>query len=199
MRVNEIFCSIQGEGFFTGTPSVFIRLSGCNLRCEFCDTNHEPYKDLSEDEIMQEIEKYAGIRHIVITGGEPMLQLTLSLLNRLHNAGKFVQIETNGTIPFNSYLSIDWITCSPKSDFCNHAELKIQHIDELKVVYDGTNDMGLYDRFDDDYSMSYRYLQPCDKGNVDKNREIVNAAVGYCLTHPKWRISLQTQKILNIR
>ena len=105
MRVNEIFYSIQGEGRYTGTPAVFIRLAGCNLRCDFCDTEHQPYQDLTEEEIMRQIADFPA-DHVVITGGEPMLQLTLSFINHLHSAGKFVQIETNGTIPILSLIHI---------------------------------------------------------------------------------------------
>lgn len=203
MRVNEIFYSIQGEGFFTGTPAVFVRLAGCNLRCVFCDTNHEPYKDLTEDEIIREIAKYEGVTHIVITGGEPTLQLTASFVKKLHDAGKEIQVETNGTRAFGNeeiLRNIHWITCSPKFEFCRNAGLKIERIDELKVVYDGTNDMSLYDSFvNDDCAVFYRYLQPCDKGDADKNREIINATLVYCLTHPSWKLSLQTQKILKVR
>lgn len=144
MRVNEIFYSIQGEGRYTGTPAIFIRLAGCNLRCDFCDTEHQPYQDLTEEEIMRQIADFPT-SHVVITGGEPMLQITQSLIHRLRNgAGKFVQVETNGTIPIKCYLPVDWITCSPKFDFCPHAELRLQRIDELKVVYQG-QDMTAYD------------------------------------------------------
>ena len=137
MRVNEIFYSIQGEGRYTGTPAIFIRLAGCNLRCDFCDTEHQPYQDLTEEEIMRQIADFPT-SHVVITGGEPMLQITQSLIHRLRNgAGKFVQVETNGTIPIKCYLPVDWITCSPKFDFCPHAELRLQRIDEHKVLYQG--------------------------------------------------------------
>ena len=74
MRVNEIFYSIQGEGRYTGTPAIFIRLAGCNLRCNFCDTEHQPYQDLTEEEIMRQIADFPA-DHVVITGGEPMLQM----------------------------------------------------------------------------------------------------------------------------
>ena len=77
MRVNEIFYSIQGEGRYTGTPAIFIRLAGCNLRCDFCDTEHQPYQDLTEEEIMRQIADFPT-SHVVITGGEPMLQITQS-------------------------------------------------------------------------------------------------------------------------
>lgn len=78
MRVNEIFYSLQGEGFHAGTPAVFVRFSGCNLKCSFCDTLHDRFKDMSEEDIMQEVAKYPA-SHVVITGGEPVLQLTASL------------------------------------------------------------------------------------------------------------------------
>ena len=79
MKVNEFFVSLQGEGHFTGTPSFFLRLSGCNLQCPFCDTSHQTFMELSEDTIVEEASREKP-RHIVITGGEPALQLTGSLV-----------------------------------------------------------------------------------------------------------------------
>ena len=116
MKVNEIFYSLQGEGAFTGTAAIFVRLAGCNLHCDFCDTKHEDYTIFTEEEIVKAISDYPA-KHVVITGGEPTLQLTHSLVDRLHEVGKFVQIETNGSIALDTDLerSIDWITCSPKS------------------------------------------------------------------------------------
>ena len=197
MRVNEIFKSIQGEGIFSGHAAIFVRLSKCNLSCDFCDTIHQPYKELTEDEIMQKIEKYGDINHIVITGGEPTLQLTDTFLEKLNKAGKFVQIETNGTKELDEKCMsyINWITCSPKFEFCKNADVKIQRIDELKVVYNGENDMALYKK------MKARafFLQPCDTGDKEKNKEIIRKTVEYCLSHPKWDLSLQIQKIINVR
>ena len=111
MRINEIFYSLQGEGFYTGTPSLFIRLSGCNLQCPFCDTEHIPYTDMTEREIIEEAEKCPA-KHVVITGGEPSLQLTNSLVEGLHGVGKYVAVETNGMHELPS--NVDWITLSPK-------------------------------------------------------------------------------------
>lgn len=193
MRVNEIFYSIQGEGRFTGTPAIFIRFAGCNLNCNFCDTEYKSYKEYTEDEIMLEIAEYPT-RHVVITGGEPMLQLTVSLMDKLHKTYKFVQIETNGTWPIRKDFCIDWITCSPKFDFCPNAELKLQCIDELKVVYQG-QDMSVYNHIE---AKEY-YLQPCDVKDHVQNKANVSATINYIKMNPKWKLSLQTHKILNVR
>lgn len=192
MRVNEIFYSLQGEGTFTGTPSVFVRLSGCNLACPFCDTDFKSYREYSEEELIKEILFYKA-HHVVITGGEPTLQLTDSFLNELIEYGKEVQIETNGT--HNIANERVWITCSPKFEFVKNAQIKLHRIDELKVVYDGKNDMSLYDNVE----AKFYYLQPCDTGDTEKNKAIIAKTVEFCLQHPKWKLSLQTQKILNVR
>lgn len=109
--VNEIFYSLQGEGYYTGTPAVFLRLSGCNLRCPFCDTDHSASEPMEIDTLVDRLLGYPS-RHLVITGGEPSLQVDRLLIEVLHDAGFYVQIETNGTnrLPDN----IDWVTCSPK-------------------------------------------------------------------------------------
>lgn len=188
MRVNEIFYSLQGEGRWTGTPAVFLRLSGCNLRCGFCDTRHEDFTEMSEDEIVGKVATYAS-RHIVITGGEPSLQLTQSLVDRLHENGFFVQIETNGShrLPGN----VDWITCSPKD-----LPVVLDRVDELKVVFTGEDlDEGKWDCL----NPVERRVQPCDVGDRDRNAAITAGAVEWCLRHPRWRLSLQTHKLLDIR
>ena len=114
MRVNEIFYSLQGEGFHTGTAAVFVRLSGCNLQCPFCDTRHEEGIEMSEEEILLQVSEYESDM-VVITGGEPAIQITESLVDKLHQIGKFVAVETNGTLPLPS--NIDWITVSPKNAY----------------------------------------------------------------------------------
>lgn len=190
MRVNEIFYSLQGEGSFTGTPAVFIRFAGCNLACPFCDTDHEPFTPMSEDEILNKVKAYPA-RHVVITGGEPLLQLTGSLVKKLHDEGRFVQIETNGTLPAPEEWHIDWITCSPKTD-----RIMQERIDELKVLYvNSSQDMSRYAAL----TPRVRCLQPCDTGNADRNRQLLREATDYCLSHPEWRLSLQTHKIINIK
>lgn len=198
MRVNEIFYSIQGEGRFTGMPAVFVRFAGCNLNCWFCDTEFHSFTEMSEDEIVTEVGKHQS-RYVVITGGEPTLQLTSSLTSKLHAMGFFIMLETNGTMPLADGVEIDWITCSPKLNGPSPATihpLKIQHIDELKVVYEGDEqDMSQYDAIKaKEYS-----LQPCCTNDRQKDTFITNQAIDYILSHPKWRLSLQTHKILGVR
>ena len=122
MRVNEIFYSLQGEGYYSGTPAVFVRLSGCNLRCPFCDTRHESGREMSEKEIVEAVGQYPA-RHVVVTGGEPALQLTESLVDALHAVGRYVAVETNGTHPLPD--NVDWVTLSPKSAFVDGAEVML--------------------------------------------------------------------------
>lgn len=188
MRINEIFYSIQGEGFYTGVPAVFVRFSGCNIKCSFCDTDHTSYNEMTEEDIVENVSKYLA-RHIVITGGEPSIQITTSLVDKLHKAGFYVQMETNGSIRLPEKCNIDWITCSPK-----YAKVIIQHIDELKVVYQ-KQDMNCYDTLQ---AKEYR-LQPCDTGNEEANAQNLKETLDYILTHPKWHLSLQTHKMINVR
>lgn len=190
MKVNEIFYSLQGEGRYTGTAAVFVRLSGCNLRCGFCDTRHESFTELAEEAIVDEVSRYPA-RHVVITGGEPTLQLTHSLIDKLHEAGKFVQIETNGSIALDPELvqAIDWITCSPKE-----LPVKIGRVDELKVVYEG-QDMARYATM---APGAVHSLQPCDTGDAVRDAALLDATVRYIKEHPEWRLSLQTHKLIHI-
>lgn len=188
MRVNEIFYSLQGEGHFTGTPAVFVRLSGCNLKCSFCDTQHQEYKEMTEREIVDEVKQYPS-RHVVITGGEPTMQLDAELTALLHDEGFFIQIETNGSVALKEGVEADWITCSPKEK-----AVVLKHIDELKVLF-MHQDMTAYDAIK---AQDYR-LQPLDSGDGEENKRNLNDTIDYILQHPKWKLSLQTHKILNVR
>lgn len=191
MKVNEIFYSLQGEGFHTGTASTFIRLSGCNLRCPFCDTDHQSRHEMTEEEIVARAIEVPA-RHVVITGGEPSLFLTASIVDKLHAAGKYVAVETNGTHPLPD--NVDWITLSPKDAFVEGGAPVITRCNEIKVVFDGSP-LPDYGHIHTDH----RFLQPCDKGDVELNACIVKAAISYILSHPEWRLSLQTHKIINIQ
>lgn len=185
MKVNNIFCSYQGEGFFTGTKAVFIRLAGCNLKCWFCDTNFDLKKDMSEDEIVKEVLSY-DTDLVVITGGEPLLQNLKILVKKLWEKNKIINIETNGTIAVpNSILSLSWITCSPKPGW------KIKYCDELKVVVDKPDiDLSEYDKI----NCKRRTLQPVDVGGKMNFSEVLKLAQG----DKRWKIGIQLHKIYEI-
>lgn len=185
-KVNEIFYSLQGEGYFTGTPSVFIRFSGCNRACPFCDTDFSAFTPMTADEIVTEASRHEG-RHAVITGGEPLLQLDSALIEALHDAGFFIAVETNGSLPVPD--GVDWVTCSPKA-----RPWAITRCDELKIVYHGSIDM---DHAASSIAATHLFLQPC----TDPATGMANTAetVRYILKHPWWRLSLQTHRLLGIR
>lgn len=179
-KINEIFYSLQGEGYHTGTPAVFVRFSGCNLKCPFCDTRHEKGGQMSDDEILEEVGKYPATT-VILTGGEPALWIDRAFIDLLHRAGKYVCIETNGTRPLPD--NIDWVTCSPKQG----GALRITRMDEVKVVYEG-QDLAAYEQL----PARHFFLQPCSCLNTKETVECV-------MWHPKWRLSLQTHKLIDIR
>ena len=179
-KVNEIFYSLQGEGYHTGTPAVFVRFCGCNLKCDFCDTEFNSGKLMSDDEIVDEICSYNSTL-VILTGGEPSLSIDQVLIDKIHQKGKYIAIETNGTNILPS--AIDWVTCSPKEG----GTLKLESADELKIVYTG-QDLSIYDKF----KARNRFLQPCSGNNTEE-------VIQYILNNPKWRLSLQTHKMINIR
>ena len=194
-KVNEIFHSLQGEGYNTGTASVFIRLSGCNLHCAFCDTRHEEGTMMSLPEIVEQVMRYPKAPLIVLTGGEPSLWIDEDFVTGLKQmTGKRIAIETNGTRPLPH--GIDWVTLSPKTGIGDSGDLPVvlTHCDELKVVYLG-QDLSQYDNITADH----RYLQPCWVSNESDRKRNMLATVQAVLDHPDWRMSLQTHRILNIR
>ena len=194
-KVNEIFHSLQGEGYHTGTASVFIRLSGCNLQCDFCDTQHESGTMMSLPEIVEEVMRYPLAPLIVLTGGEPSLWIDAAFVNGLKAmTGKQIAIETNGTRPLPE--GIDWITLSPKTGIGNSGDnpVVLNSCDELKVVYVG-QDLSQYDNI----QAAHRYLQPCWTDDHETCKQNLDSTVQAVLDHPRWRLSLQTHRILGIR
>lgn len=185
-RVNEIFYSLQGEGFWTGTPMVFVRLSGCNLRCPFCDTDFSAFTEMTVSRIAETVEACGGAcRRICLTGGEPGLQVDEALVSALHAAGYTLHIETNGTRELPA--GIDWITISPKLG----GPVVLEKADELKLVLAPGVEPSAWAGF----PATWHFLQPCDEGG----RTNVAEVTAYIQAHPAWRLSLQTHKLLGIR
>ncbi len=191
-KINEIFYSLQGEGVNAGRPAVFLRFSGCNLSCPFCDTDHQEGQMLSTEEIIDKVSLYP-CRFIVLTGGEPSLFIDENLVTHLKGKGFKIAIETNGTHPILD--GIDHVTLSPKDKFCENAKIVLKECDELKVVYTGGIDPNTYNGI----NAIHRIIQPCDTGNQATNRKLISESMDFCMKHPEWRLSLQIHKLLNIR
>lgn len=205
--VKEIFKTLQGEGAQAGRTSVFCRFTGCNLwsgreidrataTCRFCDTNFVGTdgdlggRYLSASDLTKTLaDVWDGIpehQFVVFTGGEPLLQLDQSLIDATHARGFEIAIETNGTLRVPE--GIDWVCVSPKAT----APLHQRSGDELKLVYP---QVGLSPEDVAALPFTHFWLQPMDGPNLATN---TNAAIAYCLAHPKWRLSLQTQKLIGI-
>lgn len=187
--ITEIFHSIQGEGRNTGMAAWFIRFAGCNLNCSWCDTNHSEKEEWNQIQILDLIIPNK-CKNVVLTGGEPSLQDLKPLLLELKVGGYYVTIETNGTqtlLPYRIEGLLDWITVSPKV-----LPVKVDCIiDEIKVVWPSP-----ILKQCEAIKAKYHYLQPCDDKNKKAN---IKEAIEIVKQNPKWRLSLQTQKILNLK
>jgi 7-carboxy-7-deazaguanine synthase (Cx14CxxC type) len=206
--VKEVFFTLQGEGFNTGTPAVFCRFTGCNLWtgheehrsiavCQLCDTDFvgtdgvgggkfRTAEDLAAAVASAWAAESSAERFVVCTGGEPLLQLDSAAIAALHAEGFRIAVETNGTVAAPEGL--DWVCVSPKAG----SRLVITTGDELKLVYPQP---GLDPADVVDLSFEHRFLQPMDGPDREANTA---RAVRYCLDHPAWRLSLQTHKYLGI-
>ena len=209
--VREIYYTLQGEGARTGTPAVFLRFAGCNLwsgreqhraqaACRFCDTEFVGTDGPGGGKFSTARELADAVasawpardaqrnRYVVCTGGEPLLQLDAAAIAALHAAGFEVGVETNGTIA--APPGIDWLCVSPKG----RAPLEQTSGDELKLVYPQAEEEAQPACFE---SLEFRhfFLQPLDDGQREAN---TRATIDYCLAHPRWKLSLQTHKILGI-
>ena len=206
--VKELFYTLQGEGANTGRAAVFCRFAGCNLWtgrepdrheavCQFCDTDFvgtdgpgggrfESAEQLAAAVAAAWPPDSAARRFVVCTGGEPLLQLDHVLITALHRAGFEVAVETNGTLP--APQGINWLCVSPKAG----ANLALREGDELKLIYPQPGaEPELYEQL----AFRHFFLQPMDGPELEANTA---AALKYCLAHPRWRLSLQTHKLLGI-
>lgn len=198
-KINEIFYSLQGEGHHTGYPSVFIRFSGCNLECPFCDTHHKQGIYMSDDDIIRAVNLYKA-DWIILTGGEPALFIDDKFVVSLKKAtGKKVAIETNGTCPLPP--SLDWVCISPKEGISGaepmQTEIKAAHADELKVV-DMGQPLDPYFSLPCVDSKTLMYLQPCYVPDNKKYEENRIKTVGRILSDPRWTLSVQLHRFLGI-
>jgi 7-carboxy-7-deazaguanine synthase len=202
----EIFYTLQGEGVHTGRAAVFCRFAGCNLWsgreqdratavCQFCDTDFVgtdgdgggsfvTAEDLAAAVAARWPQSDKGKRFVVCTGGEPLLQIDKALIDALHKQNFIIAIETNGTIAVPD--GIDWVCVSPKS----RAELVVTRGDELKVVYPQTTDPRAYEQL----NFEHFFIQPMDGVNGS-----LAASIRFCAENPRWRLSLQTHKLIGIR
>lgn len=209
--VREIYYTLQGEGARTGQPAVFLRFAGCNLWsgrerhragavCRFCDTAFVGTGGPGGGKFATAAALAAAVanawpagnahrsRYVVCTGGEPLLQLDAAAIEALHAAGFEVGVETNGTIA--APPGIDWLCVSPKGS----ARLAQTSGDELKLVYPQSEEAAQPERFES-LEFGHFYLQPLDDDRREAN---TRATIDYCLAHPRWRLSLQTHKLLGI-
>ncbi|MBR7745294.1 7-carboxy-7-deazaguanine synthase [Undibacterium baiyunense] len=206
--IKEIFYTLQGEGTHAGRPAVFCRFAGCNLWtgreedrtsavCQFCDTDFVGTdgdgggKFKTPQAVAARInslwpEAHTASKFVVFTGGEPLLQLDEALIDAMHDVGFEIAIETNGTIEVPT--GVDWICVSPKMG----SQLVVRKGDELKVVIPQLGqDLKAYEALD----FTHHYLQAMDGPLLQDN---LNKAIDYCKAHPKWKLSLQTHKLLQI-
>ena len=196
-KINEIFYSLQGEGRHTGVASVFVRFSGCNLRCPFCDTKHQNGRMMSDEEIAEAVNRYPA-QWIILTGGEPSLRIDEAFVTFLHTAtDKKIAIETNGTNVLPS--DIDWVTFSPKIGISGAVELpiRIEHADEIKVVDIGQN-LEPYFNLACRKTETLMYLQPCFVNDTEQYRHNIQRTVKRVLSDPRWVLSAQMHRFLDI-
>ena len=207
--VKEIFLTLQGEGVHAGRRAVFLRFAGCNLWtgreedrataiCQFCDTDFvgmdgENGGRYDAEALAAKVASLWGEgvahRYVVLTGGEPMLQVDDALVDALHQHGFEIAIESNGTLA--THTGIDWVCISPKA-----GSIVVQQSgDELKLVWPQTGtDLDTLEKWD----FANFLLQPMDKGDVAVNEANRTAAIELTMARPKWRLSLQNHKFLGL-
>jgi len=203
MKVNEIFYSLAGEGIRTGQATIFVRLSGCHLQCWFCDTRHDTFTEMTEEEIATEVNRYPA-EWVTLTGGEPTLQDCDKLIKLLKPKHK-ISIETNGTRYVSWLKKLDLVTVSPKNLFHPkaHVDGRIWNfpVVEAKFVITRPEDLESVLKFDRNCSLrsptpsayGMLFLQP-----MNNEPHITTLCVEAIKANPQWRLSLQMHKLINI-
>ena len=190
LQLAEVFYSVQGEGTYTGTPAVFVRLAGCNLACKFCDTDFSLRSIDSVTDVVKQVQSLANdCPMVIITGGEPTIQKDfIPLVEALRNNGRCVHIESNGATEVTLADDV-WLTVSPKQRL-NHSMAK--RANEVKLIVDGRIPSEWLDYFPQDTPI---FLQP--EGNKNSN---IMLSVDAVMAHPKrYRLSLQIHKFIGVR
>ena len=200
LRITEIFHSIQGEGFHAGTPAIFVRGTGCNLACDFCDTDFSPRERLTPAQIRDRVATFGACRFVVLTGGEPTIQPGFRILvESLRAAGYYVTMETNGSSA--DTLGVDWVTVSPK--LSQKGKWVMKRGQELKLVYEG-QDLAFYE----DSAFEHYFLQPKEirtgpwgagERDLARSRAERDRTVQAVLDRPNWKLSIQLHKELGLR
>lgn len=189
LQLAEIFYSVQGEGAYSGTPAVFVRLAGCNLSCDFCDTDYSLKFFAAVDDVVRRVREFGGdCPMVVLTGGEPLIQReALELIDALIRDGRRVHVETNGTL-YTPLPDAVWVCVSPKE----RVDARMAHrANEVKLIVDGRVPEEWLELFADKPLV---LLQP--EGNKPQN---VAIALDYAKAHPaRFRLSLQTHKLIGV-
>jgi organic radical activating enzyme len=195
LQVNEIFYSLQGEGGRQGEASIFIRLSGCNLKCDFCDTDFSHGKEMQLDEILDNIRPFP-CQWIVWTGGEPTLQLTDDILLFFKAQGFQQAIESNGTNPLSAWL--DYTVVSPKrlkGQALDYAEKVNPKVDEIRLPIQKGDNIPVIASLPE---AKYFFLSPVFTGDKISTKANIDYCVEQIKLHPEWRLSLQIHKLIGI-
>lgn len=200
MQIAEIFESVQGEGSHMGEYVTFIRTAGCSLRCDFCDSKYTWAVEGAESVSPIELASRVKTQSVVITGGEPTEQFIEleQLIEALHEKGCYVMLESNGTYEWYADLKADWITVSPKAK--SMYVVYPSGVDELKyVVTEEFNDKvaipeGLRNKF-----VGRIWLQPCDYGDEEKNKAMIEKALEIVKSDSRLRLGIQAHKVWNVR
>lgn len=194
----EIFESLQGEGFNTGMPSIFVRLGKCNLTCPWCDTHYNQFEEWTLQDILAKIKSYSA-KNVIITGGEPTIHPHLPLLlEELKSEGYFLAIETNGLKPVPR--QIDYIATSPKRLYAKkYLQRCIPYADEVRIVVD-EDVTDFCEQIEGQIQANHYYLSPCEREGKMNLLETITllGQLNQRPNKPKWQLSIQTHKIVGI-